>query len=141
MNAEKLDHTEPLSLLDFKRSVTFGLLTFGLNDVPVDVEKVGGLVPKISLQAQPRKRRKDRLSVRDELRFAGVGVHLPIFVESNGRCEWCRKHYYKSNGTAKLESRPFSKCKRCKIFLCLSKKRNCFNEFHDENFVVSSAAH
>lgn len=140
VKAGKLDHTEPLSLLDFKRSVTIGLLTTGLNEVSGDVERLGRLGHKINPGGQPAaKRRKDRLSVRDELRFAGVGIHLPIFLESRGRCEWCQKHYFNRNGNGKLESRPYSKCKRCNVFLCLTTRRNCFNEYHDEKFVLSSA--
>ncbi len=43
------------------------------------------------------------------------------------------------NGHTK-ESRPFSQCSMCKIFLCLSKKRNCFLEFHDDRILDPTKA-
>ena len=39
-----------------------------------------------------------------------------------------------------LESRPFSKCQTCGIHLCLSKKRNCFKEFHHTKYYQPSNA-
>jgi hypothetical protein len=39
-----------------------------------------------------------------------------------------------------LELRPFSKCQNCGIHLCLSKKRNCFKEFHDTKYCRPSNA-
>ena len=55
------------------------------------------------------QRRKSRLSVQDEIRFAGVGVHMSIFGEKRARCEWCQAVRRATKGTS-LESRPFSKC-------------------------------
>jgi hypothetical protein len=39
-----------------------------------------------------------------------------------------------------LESRPYSKCQTCNVHLCLSKKRNCFKEFHDTKYCHPSNA-
>ncbi|EFX75845.1 hypothetical protein DAPPUDRAFT_322930 [Daphnia pulex] len=62
-----------LSLLEFKRSVTTSLLLYGLND---EIGRKGDapearLMKEIPLSAEPStKRRKDRLSVPDEIRFS-----------------------------------------------------------------------
>jgi len=113
-----------MDLLQFKRRVTLGLLTYGLNSVKLQAGQKGHSIRPLPTLGP--KRRKNRLSVRDELRFSAVGLHLPIFGETRGRCEWCQ-----ATTECKKESRPFSRCSRCQVFLCLSKKRNCFVEYHD----------
>jgi len=119
-----------MTLLEFKRNVTMGLLTEALNAKRVAAGRAGRLAPVIQPSAEPgAKRRKMRLSVRDDVRFSGVGIHLPVFGNLRGRCEWCQ-----ATTDTKLESRPYSKCQQCNIFLCLGKKRNCFVEFHDERY-------
>jgi hypothetical protein len=115
-----------MDLLQFKRRVTLGLLTYGLNSEKFQAGQKGRSMPILHPMPTPGpKRRKSRLSVRDELRFSAVGLHLPIFDEKRGRCEWCQ-----ATTECKRESRPFSRCTQCKVFLCLSKKRNCFVEYH-----------
>jgi hypothetical protein len=86
------------------------------------------------------KRRKDRLSVPDEIRFSQVGIHHPVFVENRGRCEWCQATTERRPNGHTKESQPFSQCSMCKIFLCLSKKRNCFLEFHDDRILDPTKA-
>ena len=66
-------------------------------------------------------------------RFSGVGVHMPVFGEKRVRCEFCQAVRGVSKGTG-LESRPFSKCSHCDVFLCCNAKRNCFLEYHNENY-------
>ncbi|EFX63526.1 hypothetical protein DAPPUDRAFT_335355 [Daphnia pulex] len=133
-----------LSLLEFKRSVTTSLLLYGLND---EIGRKGDapearLMKENPLSAEPgAKRRKDRLSVPDEIRFSQVGIHHPIFVENRGRCEWCQATTERRPNGHTKESRPlFSHCSMCKIFLCLSKKRNCFLEFHDDRILDPTKA-
>jgi hypothetical protein len=135
------DKGEPYDLLAFKRSVTMSLLTRGLNSAKEGAGRIGRLVPKIHLSAQVKnKRRKSKLSVGNERRFENVGIHIPIFSSKRLRCEWCQKHRARTvRGAEKedrrgLESRPYSKCQTCGIHLCLSKKRNCFKDFHDANY-------
>jgi hypothetical protein len=125
-----------MTFLEFKQNVTMGLLSHALNENKNQAGRAGRMMPTIHPSAEPgAKRRKSRLSVRDDIRFTGVGLHLPIFGEARGRCEWCQ-----ATTKTKLESRPFSKCKQCNVFLCLGKKRNCFVEYHDENYLFEEEA-
>ncbi len=106
-----------------------GLLTHALNAKKHLADRAGRMIPTIRPAETGAKRRKNRLSVRGDIRFSAVGLHLSIFEGARGRCEWCQ-----AITDRKLESRPFSKCKQCKVFLCLEKKRNCFFEIHDERY-------
>ncbi len=106
-----------------------GLLTHALNKKKNQAGQAGQMMPTIHPSAEPgAKQRKRWLSVRDDIRFSGVGLHLPM-GEARGRCEWCQ-------GTTgrTLESRPFLKCKQCNVFMRLGKKRNWFVQYHDENY-------
>ena len=124
-----------MPFLEFKRNVTMGLLSHALNENKTKAGRAGRMMPTIHPSAEPgAKRRKSRLSVRDDIRLTCVGNHLPIFGEARGRCEWCQ-----ATTPKKLESRPFSKCKQCNVFLCLGKKRNCFVEYHDDNYTSEEA--
>lgn len=124
-----------MPFLEFKRNVTMGLLSHALNENKTKAGRAGRMMPTIHPSAEPgAKRRKSRLSVRDDIRLTCVGNHLPIFGEARGRCEWCQ-----ATTPKKLESRPFSKCKQCNVFLCLGKKRNCFVEYHDHNYTSEEA--
>ena len=74
------DYTEPMSLLDFKRSVAIGLLSLGFN-YPFHESKITGFQSTIPLDGRrSNNRRKYRLSVRDQIGFSGFCVHMPIFV-------------------------------------------------------------
>jgi hypothetical protein len=61
---------------------------------------------------------------------------MSIFGEKRVRCEWCQAVRRATKGTG-LESRPFSKCSHCDVFLFCNKKRNCFLEFHKENYFAT----
>jgi hypothetical protein len=139
------DKGKPHELLPFKRSVTMSLLARGLNSEKQGAGRIGRLAPKIHPSAQVKnKRRKSKHSVGKELRFENVGIHIPIFSSRRRRCEWCQSHRIRTVRVAEkgdergLESRPFSKCQTCGIHLCLSKKRNCFKEFHDTKYCQPS---
>jgi hypothetical protein len=133
-----------LSLLEFKRSVTTSLLLYGGGDS--EISRKGDapearLMKEIPLSAEPgAKRRKYRLSVPDEIRYSQVGIHHPIFVENRGRCEWYQATTERRPNGHTKESQPFSQCNMCKIFLCLSKKRNFFLEFHDDRILDPTKA-
>ncbi len=132
---------KPHKLLPFKRSVTMSLIARGLNSEKQGAGRIGRLAPKIHPSAQVKnKRRKSKLSVGKELRFENVGIHIPIFDSKRGRCERCQSYRARTVRVAEkgdrrgLESRPYSKCQTCGIHLCLSKKRNCFKEYHDTKY-------
>lgn len=99
-------------LLEYKRSVTQGLLTKG------KVSKKRGR-PKSDTPTISKKHRKGGLSVPDDVRLQNREVHWIDFVKERGRCELC--------ATKKIESRPHSKCTTCKVFLCCVKNKNCFS--------------
>ena len=70
-----------LKLLEFKYSVTMGLLTNGLNFANQRAGRIGRLAPKIHPSAQIKnKRRKSQLSVGNKLRaektYAGGKKHI-----------------------------------------------------------------
>ncbi len=78
------------------------------------------------------------------MRFKNIGIHISIFSSRRGRCEWCQSHRIRTVRVAEkgdergLESRLYSKCQTCDVHLCLSKKRNCFKEFHDIKYCQPS---
>jgi hypothetical protein len=84
------------------------------------------------------------LSVGNELRFENVGIHIPIFSSRRERCQWCQNFRIRTVRVAQkgyergLKSTPYSKCQTCDVHLCLSKKRNCFKEFHDTKYCQPS---
>ncbi len=85
-----------MTFLEFKRNVTMGLLSPAPNEKKNQAVRDGRMMPTIHPSAEPgAKRMKSRLSVRDDIRFTSVGLHLPIFGEARGRCE--------SNDTQKIE--------------------------------------
>ena len=137
---------DPVALLEFKRSVTLGLLTTGLNPGLDTASRAARLtVVKPSGEAGA-KRRKGRLSVRDEIRFHDVGSHRPVWSPTRLRCEFCSAttlkkgpHTDDSKPHPGLESRPFIKCERCGVHLCLSRVRNCFNLYHSATLYDSRA--
>jgi hypothetical protein len=127
-----------MTILDFKRSVTTGLLAKGLN-IGKPTGRAGNLEGTVHPIAEVQnKRRESRLSTRNEMRFANVGIHVPIFLETRGRFEWCQSKCKRTKMVGRekqivpLESRPYSKCEKCNVHLCISKKRNCFKEYHDK---------
>ena len=92
------------------------------------------------------KRRKARLSVRDEIRFHDVGSHRPVWSLTRLRCEFCSATTLKKGPHTDdlkphpgLESRPFIKCEQCGDHLCLSRVRNCFNSYHSSTLYDSRA--
>ena len=65
-----------------------GLLDNNLNFEKQRAGRIGRLASRIPPSAEVKnKRTKSELSVRNELRFANFGIHIPIFSKSRGRCE------------------------------------------------------
>lgn len=105
---------EDISLLNFRRSVTQSMITKGR---PVKLGR-----PLVTGSQLTAKRRKSNYSVPASIRKENLGIHWPEHEAKRGRCEVCSKK--------KLEARPFVKCSACKVYLCISDKRNCFKEYH-----------
>jgi hypothetical protein len=73
------------------------------------------MAPKIYPSAQIKNnRRRIQLTVGNELRFVNVGIDIPVFSKSRGRCEWCQSRRIRTVQVAQkedqrgLESRPYS---------------------------------
>jgi hypothetical protein len=74
-----------MSVLEFKRHVTQGLLVRG------KVAPKRSRRPKqerSNVSPPPNKRRKD-FSVSNDMRVQSKGAHRPEFAAERGRCEWC----------------------------------------------------
>jgi len=111
---------EKVSVLEFRRNVSMGLLTFSSKNRGPKRKSV------TSPKEQPvsKKRKTSNFSIPKEVRLANRGVHWPKFIETRGRCEVCAKN--------KIESRPYSKCDHCQVHLCCNDKKNCFFIFHHD---------
>lgn len=70
---------------------------------------------------QPR-RSKQLYSTPSDVRLGNLGAHWVEFTKNRGKCEVCSKK--------QIESKPFTKCSTCKVFLCLNEKKPCFNDYH-----------
>ena len=67
--------------------MTTGLLARGLN-IGKAAGREGRLEGKVHPSAEvENKKRKNRLSTANEMRFANIGIHVPIFLETRERCE------------------------------------------------------
>ena len=70
---DNVNKKDDLTILDFKRSVTMGLLAKGLN-IGKPAGRAGNLEGTVHPSAEfKNKRRKSGLSTRNEMRFANVG--------------------------------------------------------------------
>lgn len=110
---------EKPSLLDFRRDVALGLMS------QTDVNcKKGSLKRSSKSPQQPsNKRRGKEPSVPNDVRLGNLGVHWPTFTEGvRARCEMC--------AMKQIQSRPYSKCSHCGVYLCCNDKKNCFAEYH-----------
>lgn len=107
---------EKISLYQYRRSVAQGLMTFK----KLSVNKRSSRTDH-STSSNKRRRGKTE-SVTADVRLGNLGVHWPIFGEARGRCELC--------SIRNIQSRPYSKCRHCGVFLCCNDKKNCFTEYH-----------
>lgn len=139
---KKLNPEEKVTLLDFRRGVSQGLMTYNfhaeiknkarhaLSNLRL-TDNFGTNSPSPSSSNQssrqnspvPTKRRKYNYSVNDDIRLGNRGSHWPVFTKERRRCEQCSSKC--------VESRPHSRCSTCKVWLCVSEKKNCFAEYHN----------
>jgi hypothetical protein len=108
-----------ITLLDFLRSVTQGLLT--IQELPISNKRKFSLTP-LNNNLTLKKRRGKKWSMSNEVRLTNRGIHWPKFVTNRGHCEVCA-----INAT---QSRLYSKCFHCGVFLCCNDKKNCFSVYH-----------
>lgn len=52
-----------------------------------------------------------------DVRRDGYG-HMPIWNEKRQRCSFCKKNF------------SYMSCRKCNVWLCINKDRNCFQSFH-----------
>lgn len=110
---------EKPSLLDFRRDVALGLMS------KIEVNSKKGSLKRTSKSPQQlsNKRRGKDPSVSNDVRLGNLGVHWPTFTEGvRARCEMC--------AMKQIQSRPYSKCSHCGVYLCCNDKKNCFAEYH-----------
>lgn len=114
---------EKLPLLEFRRQVVQGLMAQKEIPTPSRAHLFQKRQQTEDIQVT-KKRRGKQFSVSKDVRMNNRGIHWPKFTGSRGRCEVCSFTY-------QLQSRPFSKCSTCNVFLCINDKKNCFAEYHD----------
>lgn len=111
-----------LTVLQFRRAVAQGLITQG----KCGLKRTTDISPGTSKGRpclQPR-RGKQLFSTTSDVRLGNLGAHWLQFSKTRGRCEVCSKN--------NIESKPYTKCSTCNIFLCLNEKKPCFNEYHSK---------
>lgn len=113
---------EKITLLQYRRAVSCGLMNFKEEPHNKSLKRKSPSTPSPSVSV---KRRGKMESVPKDVRLGNLGVHFPIFGNYRGRCEMC--------SLKQIQSRPYSKCSRCGVFLCCNDKKNCFIEYHGLN--------
>jgi hypothetical protein len=113
--------SQVLDLLSFRNEVGMALIKSIVGAIPVP--RLGR--PRLSIssnvedESQPPKRAKQAIRPVKDVRFDRCD-HMPESVDDNPqRCklEGCK-------------SRSRVKCLKCEVYLCLTKDRNCFKDFH-----------
>lgn len=107
---------EKVTVLEFRRMVATGLITMQ------NPKQKRRSIDSPSSTPTVKKRKTKEYSVSKDVRQGNTGIHWPTFDQKRGRCEVC--------ASKKIQSRPHSKCSHCKVFLCLTEKKNCFTEYH-----------
>lgn len=114
---------EKISLLEYKRCVTNGLMS--QQNLTVDTRMLKRRSLNDDSPQCSKKRRGKKESVSKDIRLGNLGIHWPKFVDARGRCEMCSIN--------KVQSKPYSKCSHCNVFLCCNDKKNCFAKYHGIN--------
>ncbi|KAJ8886515.1 hypothetical protein PR048_012726 [Dryococelus australis] len=107
-----------VSLLGFRISVSQDLITHQVLKAKRRCSKNRGASPGTKTAAINVKSRKSNFSVPNDVRIFNCGTHWPVFDSHRGRCE-----VYSSKN---IQSRPFSQCSHCKVFLHMNEKRGAF---------------
>lgn len=100
-------------LLTFRRDLTLGL---------INLSPLRKIKKRVSGSQNATKRRRYNYSVPDSVRLENLGHHWIQYQSRRARCELCS-----SKG---IQSKPFSMCSACKVYLCCNEKKHCFVEYH-----------
>ena len=103
-----------LTLLKFKAQVANSLLHSGKSS---GVKRGRPSLQEDDLKRGKRGRQPSVPTPSADVRKDGVG-HLPHFADKQQRCNHCKTGYSSIQ------------CSKCKVHLCMVKKRNCFSDFH-----------
>lgn len=111
-HCKQMNIKKTLSLLQFKTDLTHALLLSG-NKTP----KRGR--PSLNSTISPSTKKKRVFSARpvDDVRYDKID-HWQIPMDIKQRCKLCIKNY------------TTTKCNKCNVYLCYTKNRMCFLEFH-----------
>lgn len=101
--------------MKFRRIVVQGLIN--KKELPTPVRGLFQKKMKENKSAN-NKRRGEKWSVPNDVRFGNRGVHWTKYVDERGRCEVCSMN--------KIQSKPRSKCTHCNVYLCSNEKKKLF---------------
>ena len=76
-----------------------------------------------NFSSRKRSYPSSRSSKRSSTSTAFAAHHLPVFRQTRVRCVQC-------SNEIKVENRTDVWCETCNVALCLTRKRNCFFEYH-----------
>lgn len=113
----ELNNTK-LTVKQYRRSVAQGLIVLNKSGQ----KRTFNVSPSTKKNCLQPRRGKQLYSIPSDVRLGNLGAHWIEYSNTRGRCEVCSKK--------KIESKPFSKCSTCKVFLCQNEKKPCFNEYH-----------
>lgn len=120
---------EFLDSMHFRQEVAYALNTVQSLPIPfVDSPKSRGRPPKRHIDTSmetnvgtpKRKRQSDPMS---HIRYDQLG-HIPVFEDTENQHRCMGKN---------CPQKTNHKCIKCKVFLCIKRKRNCFQEYHVHN--------
>lgn len=110
------DQSKYLTLIKFISSISYSLLL--ANKTPAK-KRIGR--PSIDKKNKKTKARTSSLVPSEDIRYDQIG-HLPVFGNRNC-CSHCKD---RQTGFSTIY------CIKCKVFLCMIAKRNCFYSFHNK---------
>jgi hypothetical protein len=122
---------EKIPLLEFRREVTLGMMGMSCerqmaspnsSRISQSRKRSSPVAQTICLAKKKTTRPPGKYSVPKDVRLTGQGVHWPVHDAERGRCELC--------SLSKIQSKPYTKCSHCGVYLCLNSSRNCFQDYH-----------
>lgn len=115
---------EKVSVKEFRRSVAVGLMTMSKEVVGKRSGSSGSFNVNAASTSNSRNQRgASSYSVPKDIRLGNRGCHWLAFTKRRGRCESC--------SLKNIQSRPYSTCSTCKVYLCSNEKKNCFADYHE----------